>query len=373
MINAAKIVLHEGISPLSRVFKSVFPNATYHSGNAKRRLLQMPLVAMCIQNELFLIEKIEGLKYPLLVSFLQGKLSRSQVQQGITKDELKQLLTLAKSDRERECIQYAVFRASGISQTKARQQFGMENMYERSAHVEACISEAKEIKSAISELAILQDLAILDCYCGGTSPGPLPCLSESDTESDTAEEENLSSCESDCDSSGSVKQLPDEQTLLHLLCECEYNWFQFIEQVEISFDFNFSTDHLENFFCNLPNLDLSPSSMELVVQSHRAFNASIVDLQEQDRSMNGEIVSDSDCELTPEIEESTSVKDMVRKKRVAIQRCAKRLEAKLIAEKRFLQRKRGKRTSKIIQTCTDIGDVIEEFVKDHSVGADAWR
>ena len=52
--------------------------------------------------------------------------------------------------------------------------------------------------------------------------------------------------------------------------------------------------------------------MELVVQSHRA---SVVDLQEQERtarSMNGEIVSDSDCELTPEIEESMSVKEMVR-------------------------------------------------------------
>ena len=269
-----------------------------------------------------------------------------------------------------------MFRASGVSQTKARQQFGLQNMYERSAHVEACISEAKEIKSAVSELAMLQDQAILDCYCGGSSPEPLACLSESDTESDATEEENLCSCESDCESYciSLMIELPNEQALLHLLCECEYNWFQFIEQVEFSSDLN--TDLLENFFYSLPNLGLSPSSMNLVVQSHRAFNATIVDLQEQERtarSMNGEIVSDSDCELTPEVDESMAVKDKIRKKQVAVQRCAKRLEAKLIAEKRFLQRKRGKRTSKIIQTCTDIGDVIEEFVKDHSVGADAWR
>ena len=59
MINAPKIVLNEEIVPLSRVFKTVFPKATYHSGNAKRRLLQMPLVSMRIQNELFLIEKIK--------------------------------------------------------------------------------------------------------------------------------------------------------------------------------------------------------------------------------------------------------------------------------------------------------------------------
>ena len=45
--------------------------------------------------------------------------------------------------------------------------------------------------------------------------------------------------------------------------------------------------------------------MELVVQSHRAFNASLVDLQEQERttrSLNGEIVSDSECELAPEVD-----------------------------------------------------------------------
>ena len=77
----------------------------------------------------------------LLASFLQGKLSRSQ-EQGITKEELKQLLTLTKSDRERKCIRYAVFKASGVSQTKARQCFGLEKMQERSAYVEACISEA---------------------------------------------------------------------------------------------------------------------------------------------------------------------------------------------------------------------------------------
>ena len=130
MINAAKIFLNEGIVPLSRVFKTVFPKATYHSGNAKRCLLQMPLVSMRIQNELFLIEKIKGLEYSLLASFLQGKLSRSQEQQGITKEELKQLLTLTKSDRERECIQYAVFKASGVSQTKACQCFGLEKMQE---------------------------------------------------------------------------------------------------------------------------------------------------------------------------------------------------------------------------------------------------
>lgn len=166
----------------------------------------MPLVAVRIQSELFLIEKINGLDYTLLVSSLQGKLSKSQEQQGITKEELKRLLSLTRNDRERECVSYAVFRASGVSQTKARRQFGLENMYERSAHVEACISEAEDIKSVVSELATLQDQAILDCYCGGVSPEEPPHFSESSGESDSAEEESFSSCESDVGSVSSVKK-----------------------------------------------------------------------------------------------------------------------------------------------------------------------
>ena len=99
----------------------------------------------------------------------------------------------------------------------------------RAISIIMCISEAQD---AVSELAILQDQAILDCYCGGTSHEPLPaCLPNSDTEFESGEEENLSSCESEC---GSMKDFPDEQALSRLLCDCEYNWFQFIEQVELS-------------------------------------------------------------------------------------------------------------------------------------------
>ena len=79
MINAAKIVLNEGIVPLSRVFKTVFSKATYHSGNAKRRLLQMALVSMRIQNEIFLIEKIKGLEYSAGFIFTRKTIQVSRI------------------------------------------------------------------------------------------------------------------------------------------------------------------------------------------------------------------------------------------------------------------------------------------------------
>lgn len=57
MIEAASLVLESGIVLLSHVFKSVFPDVTYHSVNAKRRLLQMPVVCLNIQGQLYLMEK----------------------------------------------------------------------------------------------------------------------------------------------------------------------------------------------------------------------------------------------------------------------------------------------------------------------------
>jgi len=61
------------------------------------------------------------------------------------------------------------------------------------------------------------------------------------------------------------------------------------------------------------------------------------------------------------------------KKRAAIKPRARRLRAKMIAERRFLCNKTSKRVSKVLQQCPDIGKVIETYVQDQNIGADAWR
>ena len=49
MIMAAQKVVQLGIVPLSILFKEAFPSVTYHVSNAKRHLLQMALITICIQ------------------------------------------------------------------------------------------------------------------------------------------------------------------------------------------------------------------------------------------------------------------------------------------------------------------------------------
>ena len=55
MIQAAEIVLKDGIFSMATVFKTVFPNVTYHTLNAKRHLLQMPIVAIHIWGDVTLM------------------------------------------------------------------------------------------------------------------------------------------------------------------------------------------------------------------------------------------------------------------------------------------------------------------------------
>lgn len=73
MIQAAKLVLTHGLCPLSVVFKSSFPDVTYTSATAKRKLLQMPLAAITLGSpasrkpEVYLLETVESLDYLVLL------------------------------------------------------------------------------------------------------------------------------------------------------------------------------------------------------------------------------------------------------------------------------------------------------------------
>ena len=57
----------------------------------------------------------------------------------------------------------------------------------------------------------------------------------------------------------------------------------------------------------------------------------------------------------------------------AMRRRARRSRAKLIKQRNFLGRKRTKKAKSILQQFPDIGNEIEHFVEERSVGADAWR
>ena len=51
---------------------------------------------------------------------------------SLEKPVVKMLLSIAESDRERECLRYAIYKASGMTATMVRRTYGFENT---NAHV----------------------------------------------------------------------------------------------------------------------------------------------------------------------------------------------------------------------------------------------
>ena len=315
------------------------------------------------------MEKTEGFDYEQLANFLSKNIEQLSRKQGITKEELKQLLKITQSERERECIRYAIYKTSGATPTEARRLFGFDNMRARASHVEDCIKEVQEIYQAIDSLAQTQDQALLHT---------LGIESSSSSES-SGEETDCSSSQYDSISAIDMS-VPDNSSLAASLCKCDCNWFQFVERVEEGNSDLYLSSNLEKFFLQTPQ-GFSERQLELIVQSHRAFAAATSASYEDERlarSINGEVVSESDSEDPEQYVGVKSVmseasKVLVRKKRITIKRRARRLRAKAVAERRFLSRKVSKRISKILRDCPNIGETVESFVQDHSVGADAWR
>ena len=138
---------------------------------------------------------------------------------------------------------------------------------------------------------------------------------------------------------------------------------------------------LDLFFADITKL-FNPEQVKLITQSQSAFVASESNFYEQTklaRALNGEVVTESDCETSDSTSDDPTdltterIRNLVSKKRRAIKRRARYLRAKTVAKKRLLVKKISKRTSKILNDCPDMGKVIEAYVQESNIGAVAWR
>ena len=158
-------VLNGGYCVLSGAFRAAFPHTKYTAERGRRSFLQMPLVALRIGNPCdgnaytILMEKYQGVNYTKISHVLEALASSSHVNPtNLSKECAKMLLSLARSDRERETLRYAIFKSSGISQSEARCRFGFESMSKRAEKVE---QETERIRVAVDDLAKAQDKAML--------------------------------------------------------------------------------------------------------------------------------------------------------------------------------------------------------------------
>ena len=372
---------------MSAAFKSCFPDVTYSSAIAKRKLLQLPLAAITIgtpssgRSEVYLMEAIRGLDYRKLIQFLESKMSPGIVP-TITKQQMNELLSFAQSDRERETLRYSVCKSSGLTSTAARRIYGWEKMSDRSSAVESALQEAQEIRESIEQLCLTQEHAVLK------SLGINPDFSD-DSSSDTVDDSDSDEETIQRTNTLTKYTLPAITELNKILTGSQYNWFELVSTVLMMTNCDDDKDEeevvteLDGYFEDLKvSKEFTQEQYGLIQQSHDAFvydkEQRLPFAKKQAAAMNGDIITDSDSddgELYVGLTSARSEKaKVVIKKRVqTIRRKARYMKAKLFAERHFLARKQSRSVRGILKDHPDIGSVIEEFVKERNIGADAWR
>ena len=240
-------------------------------------------------------------------------------------------------------------------------------MTERSSRVEEVISEVQRIREAVDDIANIQDKALLASF------GITQSSNEGSSDDDTEPEKELSH--------KSFEVTPELiEHSKQILALSEYNWFELQQSLECKVGCDFGPV-LDRVYCKLPTFGFTQCQVDLVIQSRSAYIAAQNDASESQRIaqvVNGCIVTESESDnphlyATLDDPLSETGRLIIAARRKAIQSRRRRLRAKAVAEQSFLSRKSSKRVSKVLTECKDVGNVIEQFVSQHNVGADAWR
>ena len=230
---------------------------------------------------------------------------------------IQSLLGLCQSERERECVWYTVFKASGLSATQARKQFGFESMSQRTKKVEDVITHVEYIRTAIDKLAVTKEKAVL------RNLG----LSCSDEESRDNDGENSESCEEEGQSMTMCEELTPQE-LTTLVQDSQLNWFEIAERLENTH--GRQCPHIKQSSQLIDLLEISMKEKEQLRISYEAF---ILDEQfnvsnrREANVHNGDIVTESEsddpdtihCSQTPL---DGALKKVIEKKRASIKRQA---------------------------------------------------
>jgi hypothetical protein len=226
------------------------------------------------------------------------------------------LLGLCQSDRERECLRYAVFKASGLSATQARKQLGFESMSQRTKKVEDVITHVEYIRTAIEKLALTKEKAVLtnlglDCNDGQSS--------EDDSEDNESCEEvqPLATCDN-----------LSLECLTTLVKDSQLNWFEVAERLEKTH--GPQCPHIKELSQSIELLKLSLKEKEQLRISYEAFvlDEQISSGNQREANMrNGDIVTESESDDPDTIHNSRTpldpeLKKLIEKRRRSIRRQA---------------------------------------------------
>ena len=250
MLSVAERILNEGYLPLVDAFSIVSPNTKYTAEKARRNLLQMPLVTIRVgtpasgNSFILLLQHFYGADYSNISTVMNGMASSLSCDNkpSLQRSCVQMLLSLAQSDRERECIRYGIYKASGVTATQARRVYGFQGMSERATRVEEAIHEVQQIRETIDTIASIQQDKVLYATFGIVTDSEESISSTCSSD----EDENVSCipCEITADTLDMCKQI---------LVESKFNWFCVQEELENKLGED-AASVLEKLIMLLPNL-----------------------------------------------------------------------------------------------------------------------
>ena len=357
LLSIAQTIVDSGYVVLSEAFRNAFLEIRYSAEVARHRLLAMPLVSIVVgspstgRSLSYLFECLMGVDYKAIQQLLASCLKELKTA-SITKAALKEILSIAQSDRERTLIRYTAFVSGKFTQTSARRLLGLEDMNPRVSEEERCVREVRDIRESIEQM-VQEEIRGLACSYSDSEDN-------SDQGSDTDKEEQVSLTHKDA------------ECLVQLLRNSNFNWFELVSQVESTTELQ---NVLQNFYSNRSSYSFTENEVRLIEQSYSAFTINeeqyACSRKKMKRIVNGEIVTDSESD-NPDLYHKDKER-VVRKKIESIKHSAKRRAAKRVASKKHLHRTYSRRVQSITERYTDIGTTIGNFVQQCNVGADAWR
>ena len=202
----------------------------------------------------------------------------------LDKSSVQKLLDLVMSDCERECTRYALFKASGMTQTQVRREIGFENMNDRTIKVEAFLREAQKVREAIDDLTGIQGKALL-ATLGLHSDSDDPLSTSDEAEIDTSE--NFPNTLKDSEtatpdnSTNTLSSIVSVEEFKSLLTASKYNLFEVVEIIEQSLDDSLKDQvpsYLDILIREPSSLRLSEGERQLLLQAKEASDAAAKDL-----------------------------------------------------------------------------------------------
>ena len=121
------------------------------------------------KSELFVMKHIAGIDYVQIAKFLECTKQQASTTM-LNKTEFTQLLGVAQTERECQCISYCIYMSLGLSFKSARCHFGFNRMAQRITRMDKWINEIQTIHECADRIIVIKEASRLRSLgCTGNS------------------------------------------------------------------------------------------------------------------------------------------------------------------------------------------------------------